>query len=92
MVEKELFLSQIFEMEVLMDLHVMKSLESENYIFNVWSVCMYVYMSAISITQKQITAEISNLEFYIYVMYRCYLKHFIKIGQKFCVQRHTKEL
>ena len=61
MVEKELFLSQIFEMEVLMDLHVMKSLESENYIFNVWSVCMYVCMSAVSITQK--TNHSRNIKF-----------------------------
>ena len=46
-----------------MDLHVMRSPESENHIFNVRSVCMYVCVSAISIAQKQITAETSNLVF-----------------------------
>ena len=39
-VEKVLFWGQIFEMEILMDLHVLRSPESENHIFNVWSVCM----------------------------------------------------
>ena len=48
MVEKVLFLSQIFEMEILIDLHVMRTPESENQILNVWSMCV----SAISITQK----------------------------------------
>ena len=37
-VEKVLFLGQIFEMEIWMDLHIMKSPETENQIFNVWSV------------------------------------------------------
>ena len=41
-VEKVLFLSQIFEVEILMDLHVVRSPESENHIFSVWSVCMCV--------------------------------------------------
>ena len=52
------------------------------------SVCV----SVISITQKQITAETSNLVFNIRGIYRYYLKHFMKIGQKFCMQGHTKEL
>ena len=33
MVEKVLFLSQIFEKDILMDLHVLRSRESENHIF-----------------------------------------------------------
>ena len=70
-----------------MDLHVLKPSESENNIFSVWSVCV----SVISITQKQITAETSNLVFYICIMRRCYLKLFMKIAQKLCVQGHTKE-
>ena len=70
-----------------MVLHVLRSPESENHIFSVWSVCV----CAITITQKQITAESSNLEFYICNTGKCYLKLFIKIGQKLCVQGHTKE-
>ena len=41
MIEEVLFLGQIFEMEILMDLNVMRIFESENHIFSVWSVCMY---------------------------------------------------
>ena len=52
-VEKELFWGQIFKLEILIDLHVLKSSESESHIFSVWSACV----SVISITQKQITAE-----------------------------------
>ena len=39
-VEKVLFLCQIFEVEIFMDLHVLRSPESENHIFSVWSVCL----------------------------------------------------
>ena len=63
-VEKVLLLGQIFEKKILMDLQVMRSLESDNPIFRRF-VCVYVYLcvrvcdtnciSAISITQKQIT-------------------------------------
>ena len=84
-----------------MDLHVLRSPESENHIFSKWSVCMFVYVCVcicvwvcvtfISITQKQNIAETSKLVFYICIMYRCYLKLFIKIGQIPCVQGHTKK-
>ena len=74
-----------------MDLHVLMSPESENHIFSVWSVYMCVCVSVISITQKQITAESSNLAFYICVIGRCYLKLFMKIGQKLCAQERTEE-
>ena len=59
MVQKALFLNQILEMEILMDLHILRSPGSENHIFSVWSVCMHVCVcvTVISITQKQITAE-----------------------------------
>ena len=90
-VEKVLFWGPIFEMKILKDLLAMRSPESENKIFNVWSVCVRVCLSVISITQKQITAETSNLVFYICIMYRCYLKLFVKIGQNLCVQGHAKE-
>ena len=43
-VEKLLYLGQIFEMEILMDLHVLRSPESENHIFSKWSVCLCVYL------------------------------------------------
>ena len=52
-----------------MDLHVLRFPESENHIFSVWFVCMCVRVSVcvcvpvIRITQKQITAESSNLVF-----------------------------
>ena len=40
MVRKTLFLGQIFEMEILMNLYVLRSPESENDIFSVWSMCL----------------------------------------------------
>ena len=42
-------------------------------------------------TQNQIATETSNLVFYICIVRKRYLKLFIKIGQKLCVQGHTKE-
>ena len=48
MVEKVLFWGQISEVEILMDLHIMRSTESEIHIFSGCSVRMYVC----SITQK----------------------------------------
>ena len=84
---------QTFEMEILMDLHVLRSPDSENHIFSKWSLCMCVCVclcvcvSVINLTQKQIIAESSNLAFYIWVIGRCYLKLFIKIGQKFCAHK-----
>ena len=82
-------------MEILIDLHAMGSHESENHSFSVWSVylsvCVCVCVPVINITQKQIAAESSNLAFNICVIGRCYLKLFVKIGQKLCVQGHRKE-
>ena len=40
MVAKVLFLGQIFEIDILIDLHVLRSLESKNQIFIGWSVCL----------------------------------------------------
>ena len=42
MIEKVLFFGQIFKMEILMNLHVMRSPQSKNHIFSVSSVCMCV--------------------------------------------------
>ena len=68
-----------------MNLHILRSPESENHSFRVWSACMCVCVSmcvsvsVISITKKKITSETSNLVFYICIMYKYYLKLFIKI-------------
>ena len=50
-------LGQIFKIDILMDLLVLRSPESENHIFNGWSFSLS--FSVIGITQKQ-TAETSN--------------------------------
>ena len=39
-VEKSLFFSQIFEMEILVDLHVVRASKSKNHIFSAWCVCI----------------------------------------------------
>ena len=43
-----------------------------------------VTSTVINITQKQLTAETSNLVFYICIIRRCYLKLFMKIRLKLC--------
>ena len=43
MVEKVLFLGQIFEMEIFMDLHGMRSPEYKNHSFSDWSVCVFYH-------------------------------------------------
>ena len=72
MAEKILIFGKIFEIDILMDLHVLTILESENHIFRGWSVCMCVSLcvSVVSITQIQINAETSNLVFYICIINR----------------------
>ena len=83
-------------MGILKDLQVLMSSESENHIFSVWSVrvslSVCIYLSVISITQKQITAESSNLAIYIYMIGGCSFKLFIKIGRKLCAQGHAKKI
>ena len=80
-----------------MDLHVLWPPESENPIFSIWSMCVCMRIRAcvcvcvISITEKQIAAETSNFVLYICIMCKCYLKLFIKIGQKLYLQEQTKE-
>ena len=44
MVEKVLNLGQILEMEILIDLQVLRNPESENLIFSVWTLCVLLYM------------------------------------------------
>ena len=68
-------------------------LSPKNHIFSVWSACIRVCMSIISITQKQITVEILDLVFYICIIYRCYLKFFYKDRIKaLCTGAHKKIL
>ena len=85
--EKSCFLGQYFVKEILMDLNVLTSPNSENHIFSGLSECETV----ISKIQKLIVAETSNLVLYIFITCRCHLQHFIKIEQKLCVQGYTKE-
>ena len=59
-----LFLGQIFEIEILMELHIMRSPEFENHIFIVWSVCMYVCCQHISKTNNS-----RNIKFGILYLY-----------------------
>ena len=95
---ESIVLGQIFKMEILMDLYVIRAPESENHILTFGlcvrvSVCISACVSVFSYQHysKKFTSEISNLVFFISIMYRCYLKLFIKIRQKLCLQRHIKE-
>ena len=54
MVEEALSLDQIFEMEILMDLHALRPPESENQIYRGWYQCEKI----ISITKKHIKQKI----------------------------------
>ena len=67
--------------EIFMNLHVLRSLGFENFIFN-----KCVYTSVISITPKKITAETPNLVFYICITCKYY---FINTGQIIYIQGHT---
>ena len=84
MVQKVLLLVHNFEMEILMDLQVLRSQKPENHIFSGWSVCVCLRMPVTSLKKlkKQIISETPNLEFYMCVIGRCYLKIFLIIGQK----------
>ena len=85
MVENVLFGGQIVEEEILMDLHILKSLELENDIFSGWSV------SAVSRISKQIITNTSISIFYIYITCKYYLKLFKKIEQIVCIQDYAKD-
>ena len=65
-------------MKILMNLHVLRLPESKNYII---VPCVCVCVTSISVIQKQFTAGILNLVFYICIAHRCYLKLFMKIEQ-----------
>ena len=85
---------QIVKVEILIDLHVLRSSESENHIFSVWSLCMCVYtcvcVSVIGIIKKQITAEASNSVILHLYHVQLLLETFYKDWSKLCGQGHTK--
>ena len=89
-------MGQIFEMEILTDTHVLKSLVPQNHVFSGWSVFVYVSMwvyfcvPVISINQTQIIAGTPNLVVYVRIICSCYLKLFMKIGQIVCIQKTQK--
>ena len=87
MVGNVLFWIQIFEMEISMHLHVLRSLLSE---ITFLLVGLSLYMSVIS-TPKQIAVETKNLLFYICIIFRWYLKLYVEVEQIICVQKHTKK-
>ena len=80
--------TQIFEIETLMDLHVLKPSESENYVFSSWIMRVCI----ISTSQKQNVAENANFVFFLYVMHRYLMKLFIKIEQKVCAKKYTLKM
>ena len=64
MVRKVLLGGQTFEMKVLMDLHGMRLPISKNYIFGVWSVCLFVFYQHNSKTNYNRTIKFSILYLY----------------------------
>ena len=63
MVGKELFLSQIFKMEILIDWHILRSPESKNLIFNGWSVCVCLLLAYLKkIRKKKLQHNLKNEE------------------------------
>ena len=92
MVKEVLFLGQCLKMEISIDLHVLRSPESENHIFSGLSVCMYacVCYQHNSKEKKIHITESPNLVFNIYIIFRCYLKLFMKIRQIVWIQGHNK--
>ena len=52
-----------------------------------FDLCVFVCLLSPKLKKK----KISNLVFYICILNRWYSNLFIKIGQKLCVQGHTKE-
>ena len=77
-----------------MNLLVLKFTKSDHHIVNGWPLCMCVCVcvSAISIAQKQINSRTFKCHiFYIYIIFRCYFKVFMRISQKLSVQGQVNE-
>ena len=81
---------QIFKIDILMDLHVLKFNEYEKHIFSGQSVSVYVCVCCYQYNSKKNAAEILYSIFYVCIRYKCYLKLFMMIRQKACLQGHTK--
>ena len=87
---ESIVLGEIFKLEILMDFHVEKSLESEKQFFSSWSMCVYlcVCVRACIYFQhnlKLIIPETSNLVFHVCTICKYNLEFFIKIRQIVCM-------
>ena len=80
-------------MKFLMDLHVLRFHDSENYNFIGQSVCVYVSFFG-NINKKQTTEKTLNFKFYISVLCRCFLNLLMKTGKIVCLgkQRNLNTL
>ena len=88
-VEKVLFGDQIFEMGILMDLYFMRSLQSENHIFSVWSfsLCVCVCYQHNSKTNNSRIIKFGILHLYhIYMLPKTLYKDRTK---NLCTGAHT---
>ena len=84
--KKVLFWGQDFEMEICRFWETLNS----KITYLTFGLCVFVCLCVCyQHNSKQITAEISNLVFYICIIYRCFLKLSIKIRQKLCEQGYT---
>ena len=55
---ENIILGQIFKVEILMDLHVLRAPESENHILKGWFVYQYMCVCFITLTPKQFAVKI----------------------------------
>ena len=93
MVEKVLFLGQIFEMETFDGFTRLRSPKSENHIFNGLSVCVYVCVCLCECYQHNSkTNNNKNIKFGIQHLYHVQmrLEIFYKDRTKFLRTRHSK--
>ena len=90
MVEKVMFLDQILEIECLMELQVLRFLESEKLVFSEWSVCMRerICYQHNSRTNNNRMSQFGILNIHHTDML---FENFVKIELLFCLQKYTKE-
>ena len=86
MVEKIIIWDQIFE-KILMNLYILRSPESENYIFKGWPLGVYYQRNYQ--TNYSYNSKLGMLHGYHKKML---LEIFMMIAEKACVQRHTKDI
>ena len=89
--EKVLFWGQIFKVEILTNLHVLRSSESEKHIFSKWSVCMCVCL----LSDNSKTKYSRNIKFGILHLYyiQMLLETFYKDRTKtLCTGAHKRIL